>query len=508
MTLVVLLRAKALIWKNDLLRMNRRQQFSTLVLVVFTVYLASMILRGEVELFTALQSAFPGASQSFLTSILSSLVTFAFFWGIGTMLSQLYLSSDLELLLAAPVAPLSIYLLKLLEGMQTLVFPGALALTAWVSYGVALKSSWAYYLLASVGFLCLLVLLVAAAMSFIMFVVGLMPARRAQELYALLWTLIAGSLWAVWMIASNRSGTPSLAKQLLTSRTLVAQAGHYLAWSPAGWLASMLTAWQAGEWVGVALNLGLLLVGALVMTGLGYAIYQRAFYLGWSRLREVAPRRQAATKPGTKQKAPLLNSLLRLLPMPIRAIVAKDWITLPRDIRQRPRFPHSHGFRLHLHDRLRRYGKTNPWRRFLDGSGDHSARALFSDALLYSGHDRHRRQELCAAASGAATSRRIAVGQVLGILGADVVDRRGGSDRGGNPGQGDPAAIRARSGGDDLVQQRLCCGGHGDRSAKSQFQSDQHSPERRSGNHLRDAFHQRGVLANQSGDDRVGFAAL
>ena len=182
MTFLTLLRAKALIWKNDLLRMKGRQRISTLIFGVLTLYLGSAILRGEIELFRALESGIPGASQGILTSVLSSLITFAFFWGIGTMLSQLYLSSDLELLLAAPIHPLHIYLLKLLEGIQTLVFPGVLAIATWVSYGIAMKSSWGYYLLASLGFICLLVLLVAAAMSFIMLVVGLMPARRAQEL--------------------------------------------------------------------------------------------------------------------------------------------------------------------------------------------------------------------------------------------------------------------------------------------------------------------------------------
>ena len=203
MTFAVLLRAKTLIWKNDLLRMKGRQRLSAFVFAAFTIYLALAILRGEVELFRALENGFPGASEGFLASVLASLITFAFFWGIGTMLSQLYLSSDLELLLAAPIPPRDIYLLKLLEGIQTLVLPGALAVTAWVSYGIAMKSSWGYYLLASLGFVCLLVLLVAAAMSFIMLVVGLIPARRAQELYALLWTLVAGALWAAWMLSSE-----------------------------------------------------------------------------------------------------------------------------------------------------------------------------------------------------------------------------------------------------------------------------------------------------------------
>ena len=70
-----------------------------------------------------------------------------------------------------------------------------------------------------------------------------------------------------------------------------------------------------------------------VLASFGYLVFQRAFYLGWSRLREISPRRPATAKEATRKGLSLV-SLLRPLSAPVRAIVAKDWISLPRDIRQ------------------------------------------------------------------------------------------------------------------------------------------------------------------------------
>lgn len=330
MALWSLLRVKALIWKNGLFRMTNRQRVGNLAFLVLIAYFASFIFRGMVSVFRALEGAAPQVSQALLTSSMSGLVAFAFFWGIGIMLSQLYLASDLELLLAAPIPPLNIYLLKLLEGLRSMVLPALLALTALIAYGVAADASWLYYVVMLVGYLCLLALIAATSMTLIMIIVRLIPARRAQELYALIWTIAAGLLWALWMIFSNRGDAGDLLRRISEGGPFVG-AGQYLGWSPAGWLAQMAVSWRGAEWGAIALYLGVLIVGAVVVTAIGYVVYQRAFYVGWSQLREIAPRRRE-TKSTARQG--LLVPFVQALPQQVRALVIKDWTTLPRDLRQ------------------------------------------------------------------------------------------------------------------------------------------------------------------------------
>ncbi len=330
MALWSLLKAKALIWKNGLFRMTNRQRMGTLAFLALIAYFAFFVFRGMVSVFRALEGAAPQASQALLTSSMSGLVAFAFFWGIGIMLSQLYLASDLELLLASPIPPLGIYLLKLLEGLQSMALPALLALASLIAYGVATSASWLYFVVVLFGYLCLLVLVAATSMTLIMIIVHLIPARRAQELYALIWTIAAGLLWALWMVFSNRGDAGDLLRRIGEGGPLM-EAGRYLSWSPAGWLAQIAVSWRGAEWRAAALYLGLLIVGAVAITSIGYAVYQRAFYVGWAQLRELAPRRRQSRDMAHQG---LLASLVRALPQQVRAIVIKDWTILPRDLRQ------------------------------------------------------------------------------------------------------------------------------------------------------------------------------
>jgi len=333
MTTWALLRTKALIWKNGLLRGTRRQWLSRLAFLAFIAYLAYELFGYLVRLFALLENLSPGASQGFLATTLSSLISFALFWGMGMTLGQLYLSSDLELLLAAPILPFNLYLLKLVEGLQAISLPGVLSLGCLLAYGAALQSSWIYYVVAAAGFLSLLVLVSALSMAIIMLIVRWLPAHRAQEMYTLVWMVSFGAIWAAWMIASNRSGGPSLAQRILSNQAAISQIGRYLSWSPAGWLAGMLASWQARAWGAFGLNLALLLLGTGAVVSVAYAIYQRAFYLGWSRLQEVTPRRQRASIAKPKRYFSLAR-LMHPLPVQIRALVVREWTTLPRDLRQ------------------------------------------------------------------------------------------------------------------------------------------------------------------------------
>ena len=331
MILLAPLRAKALIWKNTLLRRTRREQLSLVAFLVLTGYLAVGLFRGIVGLFEILAGAPGAAAEAFLTTLLSGLVTLALFWGLGAILNQLYVSSDLELYLAAPVPPRAVFLLKLVEGMGSLVLPSALSIACLLAYGKTSGGAWTYYVLAAVGFLCLTALLTAATMTIVMLMVRVLPARRTREAWLLLWTVLFGGVWVVWVVSSNRGG--NLAQALLAQQPVIAQAGSILGWSPAGWLARGLVAWQAGHAGAALAYLGALLVASAVIVHVGFLTYQRAFFVGWSQMQETPSRKPRAGAAQRSERSFALRGL-GFLPSQVRAVVAKEWITLPRDIRQ------------------------------------------------------------------------------------------------------------------------------------------------------------------------------
>ncbi|NLS79790.1 MAG: hypothetical protein GXY76_21295 [Chloroflexi bacterium] len=330
----ILLRAKALIWKNTLFRRSRRQQLGYLAFLALVGYMAVGIFRGITYLFTTLQGAAPEAASAFLTSVLAGLVTIALFWGLGSTLGLLYTASDLELLMSAPVPPLTVYALKLLESVQSLLLPSLLSLSCLVAYGVAIGAAWPYYLLALLGFVALLLLLSALSMLAVMLVVRFLPAQRTREIWLLLFAILTTVLWGAWTLTANNSRT-NMMQQLVDHQGTVSQVGRALAWSPSGWLARAMTAWPGQDWAALGLNLGLLLVVAAVAIYLGYAVYQRAFYLGWSRLQEQASRRPSPAMESAGQAAGKRSPMARalsLLPIQVRGIVSKDWTELPRDM--------------------------------------------------------------------------------------------------------------------------------------------------------------------------------
>jgi len=331
MTAWILLRTRALILKNTLLRRSRRENLRVLAALIAFGYLAVAIFQGTVRLFELLASSGQGAAEAMLATTFSGLVTFALFWGIGYILNQLYVSSDLELLLAAPIPPRTVYGFKLVEGMQSMLLPGALSAASLLAYGAATGGDALYYVLALVGFGALLALLASLAMVAVMLMVRVLPAQRTREIWTMLWTIVVGIIWVVWMVSSRGQEGNAWAQLLMRNDPVVSQAGAVLGWSPAGWLARTLVAWQAGFADTALLYLAVLVGTSALCVLLGYRVYRRAFYRGWSSMQEAASRRPKAARRSGRDP---LSALLAPLPPQHRAIISKEWRSLPRDLRR------------------------------------------------------------------------------------------------------------------------------------------------------------------------------
>jgi hypothetical protein len=252
------------------------------------------------------------------------------FWGLGPILNQLYLRSDLELLLVAPISHRAIFLTKFLDALQTVLFPSLLGLASLWAFGAAHRSPWLYYPLATLAWLITVSLAVLICMLLVMIIMRFLPTRRAQELWALLWTLCFGVVWAGWMLLSNTGGNKVQMAANLASSAM--RRGQFLTWAPAGWAARVCLAFAQGDWAALLANLALLCATSLCAYLLGQWVLEKAFYEGWSRL-QAAPLRAVRQAP-RRTSLPRLSTWLDVLPAQMRAVVLKDWLTLVRDLQR------------------------------------------------------------------------------------------------------------------------------------------------------------------------------
>ena len=329
------------IWRGSLLR-KIGTGVGALVMVagLFYFYTASFFV------WRLLRQSIGPETVYVLPLIFTAIFLFLLTGGVVAGLRQLYIATDLELLLSLPVPLRDIFLVK---SFEVALAEGGMLVLAGVplaAYGAAAGLGPAYY-----GFL--LVALVALGLLSTWFdlilVVGLvrvLPPNRARQLMV---GVSAGLGMAVYLgsrlLSPGGTGrpVPRSARGLTDLALQVVALGHTVAWLPPGWGGGLLIGDALGDLGLLALNAALLF-GLTAALGVGgYALFARAFYQGWSATQGVsrrpAPARPEAAaaevRPARRRTLgwllPPLALLARPLPPPVRALVIKDWRTALRD---------------------------------------------------------------------------------------------------------------------------------------------------------------------------------
>ncbi|MBA3760681.1 MAG: hypothetical protein H0X07_09105, partial [Gemmatimonadales bacterium] len=248
--------------------------------------------------------------------ILLAFLTILLLSNIITALSTFFLAKDLDLLVAAPVGGVRLYLAKLVETIvHSSWMVGLLALPIFTAYGIVYRGGFLYPFVALAAFIPYLILPAVAGIALTLLLVNVFPARRTRELLGLIAT---GAV--VIVLVSLRFLRPEQLAQPEGFRNLV----DYLAvlrtptsaFLPSEWTATMVMNWLlrvADPWP-VAKLWG---AAALAVT-LGALLHGRLYALGFSKAQEGAER---------KVRRPLrgpLSRLLRFLPVSRREFILKD----------------------------------------------------------------------------------------------------------------------------------------------------------------------------------------
>ncbi|HET9948477.1 MAG TPA: hypothetical protein VFQ22_06125 [Longimicrobiales bacterium] len=243
-----------------------------------------------------------------------------------TSLSTFFLSEDLELVVAAPVEPDSVYGARLVETIVDSSWMVALlAVPLLAAYGVVYAADWRYYALAAATVAPFLVLPGVLGTAITLVLVNVFPARRTRDLLALVGLFAAAGVVALFrFLRPERLMRPedfrSLVDFIAVLRTPTSP------WLPSEWAADALMSHLTGSFQWFPF-LFLWSTAATFVIG-GAWLHRRGYPSGFTRAQEGAERREGRTR------ARALERLLSWTCPATRSLVAKEVRVFFRDTTQ------------------------------------------------------------------------------------------------------------------------------------------------------------------------------
>ena len=262
-----------------------------------------------------------GFSWLFLTFL-----SFLAFSGLVTALSTFFLSDDLRLLLAAPIAPRRLFHARFMRttgqaSWMVIVFLAPIV----AGVGVARCAGAGFYLTAVLAIVPFVVIPVAVGTAVTLLLVNIFPARRARDILMLMGLLFAASLIVLLRVIRP--------EWLLDVRSLPDVTDFFASLqSP---ITPMLPSFWAGEALFASLQGGrdLLHLAALWTTALALMLLVRAaserwYFAGFSKAQEARKARFTRLR--------WLESAARAIPMSVmrRSLFVKDVKVFLRDVSQ------------------------------------------------------------------------------------------------------------------------------------------------------------------------------
>jgi hypothetical protein len=295
--------------------------------VVFGLFIA-----GAAGFFGALRGMEPGgeALGALLVAVtFHALLILAFVLDVATTTNIFFLSSDLPLLMAAPISTTKVFALKYLEALAT----GSLvslfiALPVLLGYGIGFGAPVYFY----VGIVLLLPVFLSIPVS-VGTIAGFVVARyvrasKVREILGLVGGGIGLAFWIGFQVIRPSLGNPDQVRDFTATLRAYATGSGALRFLPSYHAASALTALRAGTPSRALVPVLLLVATSAVLLGISMAAARRMYLAGWTR---VAP---AGKKHKAGRGRPLLETLLFWAPAAERAVMSTTARLFLRDPQQ------------------------------------------------------------------------------------------------------------------------------------------------------------------------------
>jgi ABC-2 type transport system permease protein len=269
-----------------------------------------------------LAALLPGALLTLVTLIL--LLT-----SFGLALGSLFLTSDLDTLMSAPIDTRAVFLSKLLDAMlPSYMILGVSALPALLSYGLGLGYGPLYFVGVVLAIIATPLLPVGLASVLVMLVARIAPVRRVREVLGLMGALfgvgcaVAGNTSRYWMTnfipdQTDATATFENIRGLVNIPVPPLMAGRGLA------------ALGYGDWGVAFLSFGAFLGVVFLVFAFCVWVANSLYAAGWLRMQSSGNARRSKQR---NVRAAARSGLLGRGPAWL-AIMFKDWRTIPRDLR-------------------------------------------------------------------------------------------------------------------------------------------------------------------------------
>jgi hypothetical protein len=274
--------------------------------------------------------------QQFMEAIPALILT-GLFVGIlltsfGVLLQAMYLSGDMDFLLASPVPIRAVFVSKLLQA----VLPNFALISLFgipVLFGLGISSGYniLYYPLVLLTMIVLTLAASGLSSLLVMLVVRVLPPRRAAEILGFFGALLGLTMSQAGNLSNSFRRDIHITGDQITGVLLRANSP----WMPLNWAGQGLVALGKGDWLVGILLVSLTLALATTAFGLALVTAERWYYSGWAGMQVVDRKKKPAKTQRTETAGTgnVFTRLLGLLPAPVAGIVQKDFLTLRRDLR-------------------------------------------------------------------------------------------------------------------------------------------------------------------------------
>jgi len=330
MSLWKLIKYKLKIFVATLIRGEKRKKIARIVVAALATAGLSAFVVGAYAVFSALASMESGGliiAGAIVTLAFHALLLLAFVFDVGATTNIFFLSSDLPLLMAAPLPAMRVFILKYLEAMGSgSIVSCLIAIPMLLGFGLALGAPLWFYPAAIVVLALFLSVPVSVGTLAGLLVSRYVPASRVKEILGVTGGMLALGFWLGFQLMR-----PAI-KENLQSGDVGAGMEAMAAYGDRLALRLLPSSAAARTMVGLATNdsgaalapFGYLAAVAIVMMLVSVVLARRMYMEGYAK---VAPAGRARPAPHRVRIA----AVLRWLPRVERAIVSTTASLFLRD---------------------------------------------------------------------------------------------------------------------------------------------------------------------------------
>ena len=339
-----LLRLRLRLWVNTFRKAKLVRKIFSILFFLLILAFGGGLAVGSFFLLRLLQSPQLAAYVD-ITPILNALPTLILTAGFivilatnfSVLLQGLYLSRDMDFLIAAPIPMRAVFLSKMI--LAILPNFGLFCLAGLpILFGLAgsLRFNPIFYVVAVVQAAMLALAAGGLASILVMLVVRVFPAKRVAEVIGFIGAIVTITLSQMGNLMNSVNVNETQIANIFSKSTILNEIWFPLAWVGRGMIDMGRGAWGSG----LALTaLSLVLSSAIFVVSL--VVSEKLYYSGWARMQGNAQKKKAAPRVnGAQRTKPQATTWagISIFPRITQAIIRKDFMLLRRDLRNLSHF--------------------------------------------------------------------------------------------------------------------------------------------------------------------------